>query len=103
MAQAQRVLSLLARSLLAPIPRRGWHVILVVCGGGEIVSHGYLSPWNTVYRHGIPVGFIDWDAAQPVEPLADSPQRFGAWSGAGRQGGASGAGPRAGEVGRGRR
>jgi aminoglycoside phosphotransferase (APT) family kinase protein len=24
-----------------------------------------------VYRRGIPVGFIDWDAAQPVEPLAD--------------------------------
>jgi aminoglycoside phosphotransferase (APT) family kinase protein len=38
---------------------------------GEIVSHGDLGPWNTVYRHGAPVGFIDWDAAQPVEPLAD--------------------------------
>ncbi|HTQ89270.1 MAG TPA: aminoglycoside phosphotransferase family protein, partial [Streptosporangiaceae bacterium] len=30
---------------------------------GEIVSHGDLGPWNTVYRHGIPVAFIDWDAA----------------------------------------
>jgi Phosphotransferase enzyme family len=38
---------------------------------GEVVSHGDLGPWNTVYRHGIPVAFIDWDAAQPVEPLAD--------------------------------
>jgi hypothetical protein len=38
---------------------------------GEIVSHGDLGPWNTVYRRGIPVAFIDWDAAQPVEPLAD--------------------------------
>jgi hypothetical protein len=38
---------------------------------GEIVSHGDLGPWNTVYRHGVPVAFIDWDAAQPVEPLAD--------------------------------
>jgi hypothetical protein len=38
---------------------------------GEIVSHGDLGPWNTVYRHGIPVAFIDWDAAQPVDPLAD--------------------------------
>jgi hypothetical protein len=38
---------------------------------GEIVSHGDLGPWNTVYRHGIPVGFIDWDAAQPVDPLSD--------------------------------
>jgi len=39
--------------------------------GGEIVSHGDLGPWNTVYRDGIPVAFIDWDAAQPVRPLDD--------------------------------
>jgi hypothetical protein len=38
---------------------------------GEIVSHGDLGPWNTVYRNGIPVAFIDWDAARPIEPLAD--------------------------------
>jgi hypothetical protein len=38
---------------------------------GEIVSHGDLGPWNTVYQRGIPVAFIDWDAAQPVEPLAE--------------------------------
>jgi Phosphotransferase enzyme family len=34
-------------------------------------SHGDLGPWNTVYLHGIPVAFIDWDAARPVDPLAD--------------------------------
>ncbi|MFI7211908.1 phosphotransferase [Micromonospora maritima] len=38
---------------------------------GEIVSHGDLGPWNTVYRNGLPVGFIDWDAAGPVDPLVD--------------------------------
>ena len=38
---------------------------------GEIVSHGDLGPWNTVYRDGIPVAFIDWDSAQPARPLAD--------------------------------
>jgi len=38
---------------------------------GEIISHGDLGPWNTVYRDGIPVAFIDWDAAQPVRPLDD--------------------------------
>ena len=37
----------------------------------EIVSHGDLGPWNTVYRDGMPVAFIDWDAAQPIERLAD--------------------------------
>ena len=38
---------------------------------GEIVSHGDLGPWNTVYQDGSPVAFIDWDTAQPVDPLAD--------------------------------
>jgi aminoglycoside phosphotransferase (APT) family kinase protein len=38
---------------------------------GEIISHGDLGPWNTVYDDGVPVAFIDWDAAGPVEPLVD--------------------------------
>lgn len=38
---------------------------------GEIISHGDLGPWNTVYRDGVPIAFIDWDAAQPIEPLTD--------------------------------
>ncbi|OIJ85019.1 hypothetical protein BIV23_44845 [Streptomyces monashensis] len=38
---------------------------------GEIVSHGDLGPWNTVYRDGLPVAFIDWDAAGPIDPLLD--------------------------------
>ncbi|MFI5906530.1 phosphotransferase [Dactylosporangium sp. NPDC051541] len=37
----------------------------------EIVSHGDLGPWNTVYRGGVPVAFIDWDAAGPVRPLVE--------------------------------
>jgi hypothetical protein len=38
---------------------------------GEIISHRDLGPWNTVYRDGVPVGFIDWDAAGPVDPVVD--------------------------------
>ena len=38
---------------------------------GEIVSHGDLGPWNTVYRDGVPVAFIDWDAAGPADPVVD--------------------------------
>ena len=38
---------------------------------GEIICHGDLGPWNTVYRDGLPAGFIDWDAAAPATPLAD--------------------------------
>jgi phosphotransferase family enzyme len=38
---------------------------------GEIICHGDVGPWNTVYRDGLPVGFIDWDAARPATALAD--------------------------------
>jgi phosphotransferase family enzyme len=38
---------------------------------GEIIGHGDLGPWNTVYRDGLPTGFIDWDSAGPVTPLED--------------------------------
>jgi len=37
----------------------------------EIVSHRDLGPWNTVNRDRMPIAFIEWDAAQPVDPLAD--------------------------------
>lgn len=38
---------------------------------GQIVSHGDIGPWNTVYRNGVPVAFIAWDAAQPVDPVIE--------------------------------
>jgi hypothetical protein len=37
----------------------------------EIICHGDLGPWNTVYRDGGPTGFIDWDGAGPAKPLTD--------------------------------
>jgi aminoglycoside phosphotransferase (APT) family kinase protein len=38
---------------------------------GEVICHGDLGPWNTVYRDGLPVAFIDWDSAGPASPLTD--------------------------------
>lgn len=38
---------------------------------GEVMSHGDGGPWNTVYRHGLPVAFIDWDNCGPVDPVTD--------------------------------
>jgi hypothetical protein len=40
-------------------------------GRGEIVCHGDVGPHNTVYRHGMPVAFIDWDAIRPNHPLVE--------------------------------
>jgi len=36
---------------------------------GQIISHGDLGPWNTVYREGVPAAFIDFDSAGPVDPV----------------------------------
>lgn len=36
---------------------------------GQIISHGDLGPWNTVYRDGSPAAFIDFDSAGPVDPV----------------------------------
>jgi thiamine kinase-like enzyme len=31
----------------------------------ETICHNDLTPWNTVFQGGLPVAFIDWDAAAP--------------------------------------
>jgi hypothetical protein len=36
---------------------------------GEIMSQGDIGPWNTVYRGGLPIAFIDWDNCGPVDPV----------------------------------
>lgn len=40
-------------------------------GANEIVCHGDLGYWNTVWRGGDVVGLIDWDCAEPDTPLRD--------------------------------
>lgn len=40
-------------------------------GVDEIVCHGDVGPHNTVYRHGLPVAFIDWDGIRPNHPLVE--------------------------------
>lgn len=37
----------------------------------RIIGHGDLGPWNIVARKGLPVAFIDWDFAGPVDPLVE--------------------------------
>jgi Ser/Thr protein kinase RdoA (MazF antagonist) len=42
-----------------------------VLGHDEIVCNGDIGPHNTVYRNGLPVGFIDWDGVRPNHPLVE--------------------------------
>jgi hypothetical protein len=45
---------------------------------GQIVGHGDIGPWNTVYRDGAPVAFIDFDSAGPTHPVIEAAQA--AWA-----------------------
>ena len=40
-------------------------------GTGEVLTHGDVGPWNTVWRDGRPVGLLDWDQAAPRPALHD--------------------------------
>lgn len=49
------------------IPPAGaaWQQTAAFPGGGEVICHNDLAPWNTVFARGRPVAFIDWDLAAP--------------------------------------
>ena len=51
-----------------------WVVPGVTWQAGQIVRHGDLGPWNSVWRDGVLVGFIDWDFAEPGAALDDVAQ-----------------------------
>ena len=40
-------------------------------GPGRVIGHCDVAPWNIVVREGLPVAFIDWDFAGPINPLVD--------------------------------
>ncbi|WP_431893392.1 phosphotransferase enzyme family protein [Nonomuraea sp. bgisy101] len=37
----------------------------------EVICHGDVAPYNTVFRNGLPVAFIDFDTAHPGPRLSD--------------------------------
>ncbi|GLY00125.1 hypothetical protein Acsp01_05040 [Actinoplanes sp. NBRC 101535] len=47
-------------------------------GGGPVICHNDAGPNNTVFRHGRPVAFIDFDFASAGDPLEDV--AYMAWS-----------------------
>jgi len=38
---------------------------------GEVICHGDLGPWNTIWRDDKAVAFIDWDFVEPGPPVRD--------------------------------
>jgi hypothetical protein len=48
-----------------------WMVGRRALAPGELVSHGDVGPWNTVWRDGAVVGLLDWDQAAPRPALHD--------------------------------
>jgi len=48
-----------------PLPDADWRLGKRSLLDGDIVCHGDLGPWNSVWRDGYPVGLIDWDSAYP--------------------------------------
>lgn len=51
-----------------------WHVPDLTWQRGDVIRHGDLGPWNTVWRNGTLSGVIDWDFAEPGSRLADIAQ-----------------------------
>jgi hypothetical protein len=53
-----------ARSFVPPAGA-AWQEAMAFPGGGEVICHNDLAPWNTVFVGHRPVAFIDWDEAAP--------------------------------------
>lgn len=63
-----------AASFAAP-PDAWWHSWFTrSIEPDAIYGHGDLGPWNIVARAGLPVGFIDWEFAGPVDRLDEIAQ-----------------------------
>ena len=61
------------RNFVPPADAR-WYVPDLHWRPGQIVRHGDLGPWNTIWDHDRLVGVIDWDFVEPGNPIEDVAQ-----------------------------
>jgi hypothetical protein len=57
-------------SFVAP-PDVRWALADGPAGAGQVICHGDFGPWNVVWDGLVPVGLVDFDLAQPGDPLDD--------------------------------
>ena len=65
-----------ATRLLRPPPGAVWFPWHGRDLGGptRVIGHCDVAPWNIVARDGLPVAFIDWETAGPVDPIVELAQ-----------------------------
>lgn len=54
-----------AAASFTPPADANWQETAAFPGGGDVICHNDLAPWNTVFTGECPVAFIDWDLAAP--------------------------------------
>ncbi len=51
-----------------------WRIGFVEMKPGQIIRHGDLGPWNTLWQEDRLTGLLDWDLAEPAERIVDVAQ-----------------------------
>ncbi|MDP9238195.1 MAG: aminoglycoside phosphotransferase family protein [Chloroflexota bacterium] len=79
LAQAARLIRAYHEAVQSfePPPGARWRLCPGAPTQGDIVCHNDIAPWNTAYRDGAPVAFIDWDLAAPATRIWDI--AYAAW------------------------
>jgi len=57
-----------------PLADAEWRIGKMELKPGQIIRHGDLGPWNTIWQGDTLTGLIDWDFAQPGERIEDLAQ-----------------------------
>jgi aminoglycoside phosphotransferase (APT) family kinase protein len=50
---------------VSPPAGAAWQRTAAFPGGGDVICHNDLAPWNTAFADEQPIAFIDWDLAAP--------------------------------------